>query len=74
MFDFADFGRRLLIEVDGGIHDLPDVIARDSAKDTWAEAQGFRVLRIPNVYVFGTGEPAVALVMAAAGCAGATPR
>ena len=57
VFDFGDLGRRLLIEVDGGIHDLPEVQERDRAKDLWATSQGFVVLRIPNQFVFGTGEP-----------------
>ena len=65
VFDFADLDKRLLIEVDGGIHDLPEVAARDRAKEGWANAQGFRVLRIPNAHVFGTGEPAMIAIMAA---------
>src|SRR5690606_13236165 len=65
VFDFAEMRHRLLVELDGGIHDLPQVDARDRVKDAWAIAQGFRVLRIPNVYVFGTGEPALAMVMQA---------
>ena len=65
VFDFADLGRRMLIEVDGGIHDLPEVQQRDDVKELWAKQQGFIVVRIPNRYVFGTGEPAVALVMTA---------
>ncbi len=65
VFDFAELGAKLLIELDGGIHDLPEVKQRDEAKEAWATAQGFRVLRIPNAYVFGTGDPAMALVMAA---------
>ena len=65
VFDFIEMGARLIIEVDGGVHDLPEVRARDEAKEAWALDQGFRVLRIPNAYVFGTGEPAMLLVMAA---------
>ena len=65
VFDFADLGAKLLIEVDGGIHDLTDVQERDRAKDAWAQQQGFRILRIPNDYAFGTSEPAIALVMQA---------
>lgn len=65
VFDFAELGARLLIEVDGGIHDLAEVKHRDEAKEAWAMSQGFRVLRIPNAYVFGTGDPAMQLVMAA---------
>jgi very-short-patch-repair endonuclease len=65
VFDFAEMRTRLIIEVDGGIHDLPDVKARDEAKESWAIAQGFTVLRIPNAYVFGTCEPAIGMIMAA---------
>ncbi|HEX5007054.1 MAG TPA: DUF559 domain-containing protein, partial [Hyphomonadaceae bacterium] len=65
VFDFAEMTRKLVIEVDGGIHNLPTVQERDAAKQAWAEGQGFRVLRILNVHVFGTGEPAVAAVMQA---------
>jgi very-short-patch-repair endonuclease len=64
-FDFADTGKKLLIELDGGIHALPGVQARDRAKEAWAESQGFRVVRIPNEHVFGTGESAIATVMLA---------
>jgi very-short-patch-repair endonuclease len=63
VFDFADLGRKLLIEVDGGIHRLASVQERDATKQAWAEARGFVVLRIPNDHVFGTGEPAIAMVM-----------
>ncbi len=65
VFDFADFGAKLLIELDGGIHDLIDVQERDRAKEEWAKTKGYRLIRIPNAHVFGTGEPAIALVMQA---------
>ena len=65
VFDFAEMGARLIVEVDGGIHHMPAVEARDQIKESWAVGQGFRVLRIPNAYVFGTGEPAMRLVMQA---------
>ena len=65
VFDFADLGLGILIELDGGVHGLPEVRERDRVKQAWAEGQGFVMLRIPNQYVFGTGEPAVAMVMAA---------
>ena len=65
VFDFAELSARLLIEVDGGIHDLAEVKQRDEAKVAWALANGFRVLRIPNAYVFGTGDPAMQMVMVA---------
>lgn len=65
VFDFADLGAKLLIELDGGIHDLADVQERDRVKEEWAISNGYRLIRIPNGHVFGTGEPAIALVMQA---------
>ena len=43
--DFACHRARLIIEVDGGVHALPEVAARDAARDEWLQAQGYRVLR-----------------------------
>jgi len=65
VFDFGELRQKLLIEVDGGIHDLQQVQDRDRTKELWARAQGFAVLRIPNDYVFGTGELAIAMVIEA---------
>ena len=42
--DFADLGRRLVIEADGGGHGG----ARDEQRDAWFAAQGFAVLRFWN--------------------------
>ncbi len=47
--DFAEFGRRVVIEVDGGGHGGP----RDVARDEWLESQGFQVLRFWNPEVSG---------------------
>lgn len=66
VFDAGEHSLKLLIELDGGIHDLPEVQARDRIKEAWATSQGYAVIRIPNDYVFGTGEPAVAMILAAA--------
>ncbi len=48
VFDFACYGARLLIEIDGSIHRLPNVQANDKAKTIYAVTQGFRVLRFQN--------------------------
>ncbi len=45
--DFADFGRKLVIEVDGSGHGGP----RDQIRDDWLRAQGFAVLRFWNADV-----------------------
>ncbi len=57
--DFADLGRRLVIEVDGGGHGGP----RDAARDEWLGAQGFQVLRFWNPEVSGNLEGVMQMVL-----------
>ena len=45
--DFAVRPKRLVIEIDGGIHDLEAVQIADAERDQRLEAAGWRVLRIP---------------------------
>jgi very-short-patch-repair endonuclease len=49
--DFAIHDAGLVIEVDGGWHDLPDAQLRDLERDAWLESQGYRVLRFSNQQV-----------------------
>jgi type I restriction enzyme R subunit len=51
-FDFACYGARLLIEIDGSIHRLPEVQENDKAKTIYAALQGFRLLRLQNADVW----------------------
>jgi very-short-patch-repair endonuclease len=46
--DFACHSARLIIEVDGGVHQLPEVAARDAHRDDWLTSRGYRVLRFTN--------------------------
>ena len=46
--DFACLRARLVIEVDGGVHERTDVALRDLERDAWLKAQGYRVLRIDS--------------------------
>ena len=46
--DFADYGRRIVIELDGGQHAEPNHAERDAARDGWLAMQGFRVVRVWN--------------------------
>jgi very-short-patch-repair endonuclease len=39
---------RLVVEVDGGVHRLEVVAARDAEREAWLTARGYRVLRITN--------------------------
>ena len=43
--DFVCFSRRLVVEVDGQQHDLPDQVRRDHVRDALLRGEGFRVLR-----------------------------
>jgi very-short-patch-repair endonuclease len=44
--DFAAHGAKLVIEVDGGVHErLDEVVLRDFERQQWLEAEGYRVVR-----------------------------
>jgi very-short-patch-repair endonuclease len=49
--DFVCLRAKLVIEVDGGVHERPDVALRDLERDGWLNSQGFHVLRIPNARI-----------------------
>ena len=61
--DFADLGRRLVIEVDGGGH----CGERDVARDEWLSAQGFQVLRFWNPQISGNIEGVMQMIFDAVG-------
>ena len=43
--DFVHHESRLVIEVDGPLHDDPQARARDAERTAWLEGQGYRVIR-----------------------------
>lgn len=52
---FADFAcdrLRLIIEIDGGVHKLDEVVLRDHLRQTELEAMGWTVLRFADTEVF----------------------
>jgi len=49
--DFACLRARLVIEVDGGIHNHTEVALRDLRRDEWFASQGYRVLRINSARI-----------------------
>jgi len=51
--DFACLPARLVVEIDGGAHNAPDVALRDAKKQAWLEAEGFVVARFSNQDVLG---------------------
>ena len=46
--DFVSFGSRLVIEVDGGQHGMPEGLRSDEMRDEFLRSRGFRVLRFSN--------------------------
>ena len=46
--DFVCLPSRLIVEVDGGIHALPEVQLRDAKRDAWLRSEGYRVVRFGN--------------------------
>ena len=46
--DFVCLRRRLVIEVDGLIHQLPDNKESDLQRTQWLEAKGFKIIRFTN--------------------------
>lgn len=59
--DFVEFGRKLVIEVDGGGHGG----ARDQAREAWLRGEGFAVLRFWNPEVDGNVEGVMEKVLGA---------
>jgi very-short-patch-repair endonuclease len=46
--DFASHAAKLVVELEGGAHDAPDVAVRDVERREWIEGRGYRVLRFRN--------------------------
>jgi very-short-patch-repair endonuclease len=63
--DFVCFAHRLIVEIDGPSHDVPEQQLADHARNVWLRDQGFRVLRLSNDLVIGSTELAVARIRAA---------
>ncbi len=49
--DFYCAAPRLVLEVDGGIHAMPERMAYDAARTRHVQARGLRVIRIANADV-----------------------
>jgi adenine-specific DNA-methyltransferase len=46
--DFVCFHKKLILELDGDQHSLPERIAADAVRTRFLQSQGFRVKRFPN--------------------------
>lgn len=54
--DFACDRLKLILEIDGAVHRLPDVIERDRQRQAALEALGWTVIRFTNEQVLHTPE------------------
>ena len=61
--DFAIHEASLVIEVDGGRHDLPAAQLHDAIRDDWLRSQGYRVLRFRNQQVLDDVEGVVEAIV-----------
>jgi len=50
--DFVHHGAKLILEVDGGWHDLLEAQLSDAERDAWLETQGYTVIRVKNREAF----------------------
>jgi very-short-patch-repair endonuclease len=46
--DFAHLSARVIVEIDGARHDLPEAQLHDAIRDAWFVNEGYRVLRFSN--------------------------
>ena len=46
--DFVCHRHRLIVELDGGVHNLSSVAARDAEREAWLTGRGYRVMRFLN--------------------------
>ena len=62
VLDFYCPARHLAVEVDGSIHDLPEVQAADAERQRYVEALGIRFLRFSNAQVHNDIQTVIASI------------
>jgi very-short-patch-repair endonuclease len=62
--DFVCHEYRLIVELDGGVHDLPSVTLRDAERDAWLTARGYRVMRFANGQVVSNLNSVMQMILA----------
>ena len=71
--DFACHAAKLVVEIDGDSHFMPEGVERDLVRTAFLVGEGFRVLRFTNSEVMEDDEGVYLLVAEALAKAGATP-
>ena len=72
--DFCCYELRLIIELDGAVHQDEQGIARDRERDAFLTGQGYTVLRFDNSSILGSPDTAFEKILAIARKKGWTPR
>ena len=60
--DLVCLDKRLVVEIDGLIHQLPENIESDEIRTKWLNKQGFKVLRVTNKQVLNKTEETLYLI------------
>ena len=68
--DFYCATARLVIEIDGSIHDAPEQREYDAARQAHLEEIGLRVLRFSNAEVINETDAVVEIIAESVGCTG----
>jgi very-short-patch-repair endonuclease len=63
--DFISFGDKIVIEADGGQHNLDSNIRSDELRDQFLSSQGFKVLRFWNSDVDGNLDAVMEVILQA---------
>jgi 5-methyltetrahydrofolate--homocysteine methyltransferase len=61
--DLICLDKKLVIEIDGLIHQLPENIAADEERTTWLENKGFKVIRFTNEVVLNNADEVLNLIL-----------
>ncbi len=64
--DFAIHSAKLIIEVDGARHDLPENELHDALRDAWFTSQGYSTLRVRNSAILDDLNGVIALIKSTA--------
>ncbi len=61
--DFVSHSARLIVELDGGVHRLPEVMARDLEREAWLNGRGYVVLRVQNDQIVTESEGVMQIIL-----------
>jgi very-short-patch-repair endonuclease len=64
ILDFVEYGRKIVIEVDGDTHATSEARLRDDERDRLLHSEGYRVLRFRNSEIRENVEGAIVSILA----------